>query len=59
MRKGVSSFKTAVVYPLNPKKLIKINFELDEDVSRTVFELKRLKWEGQRLAMPWKVHRYR
>jgi hypothetical protein len=37
MRKGVPGFKTAGVYPRNPKKFINVNFELDEDVNRMVF----------------------
>jgi hypothetical protein len=39
MEKGISGFKAAGVFPLNPEKFTEIDFELDEDVNRVVFKM--------------------
>jgi hypothetical protein len=39
MGKGISGFKAADVFPLNPEKFTETDFEFDEDVNRVVFEM--------------------
>jgi hypothetical protein len=39
MEKGISGFKAAGVFPLNPEKFTEIGFELDEDVNIVVFKM--------------------
>jgi hypothetical protein len=47
MEKVISGFKATGFFPLNPEKFTEIDFELDEDVNRVVFEMDKEESAGR------------